>query len=226
MIKYIAAKRITVEDETKNSDNWVRLGYKNTKPPITKDNTLCYKLIAGLYIFYVSEEVYKQCIKEDLVEVTEKDIPTLAFEDIILSIGLVAFYRISYAIVHSTIDYLKSELQRVNSESKIIEIRVNRCNWFIDGKSIDSPALLLKEIVCFDLERKEIISIEGIDKDDILCPLRQVRDYETLLDAIVSDIGYIACNSRHLVDRLEKLGGFSEVRIAPPTNKYTIKYIR
>lgn len=218
MVKYIA-KRITISKDNKNSKNWRKFGYKHKRPPITRDNTLCYKLMIGFNIFYVSEKVYKKCLKEGLIDLSEKEISTNTFENIEIDVGLNIFFNISHAIAHSTFKVLKSTLQKVNDEPKIIKIICGKCQEYDDYNELLNPSILLpQDTIYVDIESREII-YNDTDTEDVRNPLRLIRDYEFLLDFLADEVDLTGCNSGDLTEKRIYIFSF-----LLPVRRCTVKY--
>ena len=216
------AERITISEENKEKSLWIRFGFKQKRPEITEDNTIAYKLIAGLYISYVSPELYKKCIEEGIVDVPTGEIPTYSFENMKLCVGLNAFHRITFALYHSNIDTLKEYLERVNKEPKIVVIQRNQCHWYECEKKLDNPILIPKETIVLDIENKKIIS-NNTDKNDYSSPFMWVEDYADVLDALASELNRDYCNTRHLRDRFARQDFFN-INNHLSKDKYSIEF--
>ena len=122
MIKYKVSAIVRAEEDYRDDELWKRFGYKQKKPYISDDGILAYKITAGLYIFYISHIVYDQGVSLGIIEPVDSNVTFIDFSDMLCSRGLVCYHRIGYALEHSTLDYLKSELERVNSEGKILQV--------------------------------------------------------------------------------------------------------
>lgn len=223
MIKFTVAKRIIVGEENKDNALWVKFGYKQKRPTITEDGTMAYKLIAGLYISYVSPELYEKCIEEGIVEVPAGDIPTYPFEAMKLCVGYNAFHRITFALYHSNIDTLKEYLERVNKEPKTVVIQRNHCHWYEFEERLDNPLLIPKEIIVLDIVNKEIIS-NSTDRSDVFSPFKFANTYEEILDALASELNRDFCNTRHIRDRYERQDFFQNPNFHLPQEKYSIEF--
>ena len=223
MIKYTVAKRITISEENKENSLWVKFGYKQKRPEITEDNTVAYKLIAGLYIAYVSPTLYEKCVEEGIINVPAGEIPTYSFETMKLCVGLNAFHRITFALYHSNIGTLKEYLERVNREPKTVVIQRNQCHWYECEERLNNPLLTPKETIVLDIENQEIIS-NSTDKTDFYSPFRFVDSYEGVLDALVSDLNRDFCNSRNIRDRYERQDFYQNPNLHIPPDKYSIEY--
>ncbi len=223
MIKYAVAKRITISEENKENSLWVKFGYKQKRPTIREDSTIAYKLIAGLYIAYVSPELYEKCVEEGIVDVPTGEVPTYSFETMKLCVGYNAFHRITFALYHSNIDALKEYLERVNREPKTIIIQRRHCHWYECEERLDNPLLIPKETIVLDVENREIIS-NSTDKSDVFSPFKFVDDYEGVLDALASELNRDFCNTRHIRDRFARQDFFQNPNHNLPQEKYSIEY--
>ena len=221
-IKYKVVSRIIVDDDDKNSDYWEWFGHNVQKPKFYGD-TLAYKIIAGLYIFYISEDLLNEGIRQGIIE------PPAA--DLRLGVGVDGFYRIMYALSHSDIDYLTRELDRVNTDPKIITVTNYEAIWWDSEleQNLDEPVLKFKAKITVDASSMEIIentaAIPGADNELPKGSLfRSVKDYEGFVDVLAMEADRTLCNSRNLYDRYEGNGFFSQDRWFQQLDKYVFEF--
>ena len=163
MIKYKVVSRIVAGqdcfekrkfDDYENNQNYFQ-------SLIDKYGFICYKIIAGLYIFYVTPEVYEQGVREGLIEKVSDNIKDFNIENMFLIRGRVVNHRMWYALEHSDIDYLRTELERVNKELGVLNIKVYKTSWYDSEKETrrEEPLLKLVRDIELDLEKMELLNL-------------------------------------------------------------------
>lgn len=201
MLKYEVVKRVIATDEDIQKNGLSR--FFNFKIP----NFIAYKIVVGLYIFYITQEVYEQGVKEGLIEPISKEIPLLLYKTMRLSRGQVINHRLPYALKHSTIPYLKQELIRANEELKIVHLRVYETDWFKKGQIRIIPKLTFKEDIKVDLGKRIVIFKNSASISDAryLSVLNQVSTYEDFLDMLACELDREYMNSRNLYDKFREV---------------------
>ncbi len=226
MIKYKVCKRITVSSDDIASPQWntrFNLMYEKIKG---KENTLCYKLIAGLSVFYVSEKVLQELIVLDMVEPFE-EVEGFKFSTMRLHIGIALYNRIADAINSSTIDKLKATLERANNEPKQVCVRRFTCDWEVSSNSEDYEVKLsLRDLYHIDIEKQKIIFRQGLYVDDIASPFYRVYNYESLLEALTEELDRVYGNVEHIMDKFKECNGFSMLTSTMYKNKYEVDFIK
>ena len=144
--------------------------------------------------------------------------------------GLVCYHRIGYALEHSTLDYLKSELERVNNEGKLLQVVQHHCHWWKNEKRLEYPLLTYVGEVVVDLENRKILK-NTVDKAlpfkewQFMSPFYQVTTYEELLDTLVSEQDRSFCNSRHIIDKFADANFYSTDHFLTLQDKYEFTYL-
>lgn len=211
MVKYKVVSRIVSDDDCFEirECSYYKEHQEYFKSLRDKYGFICYKIIAGLYIFYITPEVYEQGVKAGLIEKVSNDIKDFRIENFFLARGQVVNHRMWYALEHSDADYLKSELYRINQELNILNIKIYRTSWYDFEKEVyrEKPLLNLVREIKLDLENMQVISNEkvGGDDEDILdlTLFRWSETYENVLDTLVSYLDREAMNSRHIIDKFK-----------------------
>ena len=230
MIKYRVSAIIRAEEDYLDEELWRQYGYHQRMPYISPDGIMAYKITAGLYIFYISQIVYDQGVSLGIIEPIDNDVKSIEFRDMLGSRGLVCYHRIGYALEHSTPSYLKSELERVNSEGKILQVVQYHCHWWKNEKRLENPLLTYVGEVLVDLENRKILK-NTVDKTlsfkerQFMSPFYQVETYEELLDALVSEQDRSFCNSRHIIDKFADTDFYSTDHFLTRQDKYEFTYI-
>ena len=230
MIKYRVSAIIRAEEDYRDEELWKRFGYKQKKPYISDDGIVAYKITAGLYIFYISQIVYDQGVSLGIIEPVDSNVVFVDFSDMLCSRGLVCYHRIGYALEHSTPGYLKSELERLNSEGKILQVVQYHCHWWKNEKRLEHPLLTYVGEVVVDLENRKILK-NTVDKTlpfkerQFISPLYRVDTYDELLDALVSEQDRSFCNSRHIIDKFADTDFYSTDHFLTRQDKYEFTYI-
>ncbi len=225
MIKFKVYKRITIDEEYGDSHYWTVGGAELCKKPRVIGNTLCYKLMAGLYIFYVSEDVLNELVRLDLVEPYE-DVPVYNFSVMVLHIGIDVYKRMAFSIDNSTISRMKTALKKVNANPKRVCVKRYSCTRDKDISSDRINAeLSLEEVFHIDLENRKIIYRHGSYISDTANPLCRVYNYETLLEALSEELDRVYCNVIDLMRQYSKVGGYSMLSSTMYKSKYDFSYI-
>lgn len=230
MVKYKVSAIVRAEEDYRDEELWKRFGYKQKKPYISPDGILAYKITAGLYIFYISHIVYDQGVSLGIVEPVDSNVVIINFSDMLGSRGLVCYHRIGYALEHSTLDYIKSELERVNSEGKLLQVVQYHCHWWKNEKRLEHPLLTYVGEVLVDLENRKILK-NTVDKTlpfkerQFLSTFCHVESYEDLLDALVSEQDRSFCNSWHIIDKFADANFYSTDHFLTRQDKYEFTYI-
>lgn len=227
-VKYKVVGKIIVDDDDKNSDYWEWFKH-NLKKPKFYGNTLAYKIIAGLYIFYISEELLNEGVRQGIIEAPGKDVKEILFYKARIGVGIDGFYRIMYALCHSDIDYLIRELERVNNDPKIITVTNYDAKWQDKDEKPDEPILKYKARITADAENMTIIENTARGKDfceQIPCDslFQTVNDYESFLDVLAMEADRTLCNSRNLYDCYEGNGFFSQDKWFSQLDKYVFEF--
>ena len=224
MLKFKVDKIVKIEKENQAEELWNRYGYKYRKPKISKNGVIGYKLIAGLYIFYVTQEVLNECYKEGVVEENDNEPSDLWFREIRLAYGIDGFYRISYALVHSNVEDIRTALNRIQNEPPIIEITRYTCDWRITENKTMETLLIPKEAITINTHKMSIISIETFEKD-LFSIFHNCGTYSEFLTALVTDVNREFCNSRHLMDRFSQYDGYSNEYLPQHKHKYKFTFM-
>lgn len=210
MVKYKVVSRIVADKDCfKNREShYYKERQEYFQNLLDKYGFICYKIIAGLYIFYITPEVYEQGVLEGLIEnIDGNRIKDFHIENMFLSRGQVVNHRMWYALEHSDIEYLRSELERVNQELGILSIKVYKTSWYDYDKEVrrEEPLLDLVRIVKIDLEKMQLLENKYIDNDgdEFLTQtmFKRVDDYEGVLDTLVDYQDREFMNSRHIIDK-------------------------
>lgn len=231
MIKYRVSAVVRAGDEYRDDELWKRFGYKQKKPYISDDGIIAYKITAGLYIFYISHIVYDQGVSLGIIEPIDNNVKNIEFKDMLGSRGLVCYHRIGYALEHSNLDYLKSELERVNNEGKLLQVVQHHCHWWKNEKRLEYPLLTYVGEVVVDLENRKILK-NTVDKAlpfkewQFMSPFYQVTTYEELLDTLVSEQDRSFCNSRHIIDKFADANFYSTDHFLTLQDKYEFTYLK
>ena len=231
MIKYRVSAIVRAEEDYRDEELWKRFGYKQKRPYISPDGILAYKITAGLYIFYISHIVYDQGVSLGIIEPIDNTVKSIEFRDMLGSRGLVCYHRIGYALEHSAPGYLKSELDRVYSEGKVLQVVQYHCHWWKNEKRLEHPLLTYVGEVVVDLENRKILK-NTVDKTlpfkerQFISTFCRVESYEDLLDALVSEQDRSFCNSRHIIDKFADAGFYSTDHFLTQQDKYEFTYLK
>ena len=210
MIKYKVVSRIVADkdcfERRRDGDFDEKQSY--LQGLIDKYGFICYKIIAGMYIFYITPDIYLQGVKANLIEEISGKIKDYSIETMFLTRGQVVNHRMWYALNHSTIDYLKDELERVNKEQGILTINVYAAHWYDFEKEEyrKEPLLELVRRVKVDLGNMTLIENEKItNSGDIIAVTRfhSVKTFEDVLDTLVDYQDREFMNSRHIIDKFK-----------------------
>lgn len=227
MITYKVSGKVMVEEESRDPEYWERHAYHGRMPQIEEDGFLCYKVTAGLYIFYITRAVYEEGVREGLIEPADDNTSVIDFFHMRGSRGLTVFYRISYALEYSTIDYLRSELERINREPMIVTVRHYDADWWDGKERRESPILTLIDEVKVDLENRTILK-NTADKNAplgrMMPAFRHVESYEELLDELVSEQDRSYMNSRHIIDKFAEADFYNTDHFLTQQDKFEFFY--
>ena len=231
MIKYKVSAIVRAEEDYRDEELWREYGYHQRMPYISADGIMAYKITAGLYIFYITQIVYDQGVSLGIIEPVDSDVDFIDFDDMLCYRGLVCYHRIGYALEHSTLDYIKSELERVNSEGKLLQIVQYHCHWWRNEKRLENPLLTYVGEVLVDLENRKILK-NTVDKTlpfkerQFISTFYRIDTYEDLLDSLVSEQDRSFCNSRHIIDKFADADFYSTDHFLTRQDKYEFTYLR
>lgn len=231
MIKYKVSAIVRAEEDYRDEELWREYGYHQRMPYISADGIMAYKITAGLYIFYITQIVYDQGVSLGIIEPVDSDVVFIDFDDMLCYRGLVCYHRIGYALEHSTLDYIKSELERVNSEGKLLQIVQYHCHWWRNEKRLENPLLTYVGEVLVDLENRKILK-NTVDKTlpfkerQFISTFYRIDTYEDLLDSLVSEQDRSFCNSRHIIDKFADADFYSTDHFLTRQDKYEFTYLR
>lgn len=210
MVKYKVVSRIVAEDDCFEKKSEYYEEHQNYfQSLIDKHGFICYKIIAGFYIFYITPEVYEQGVKEGLIEEINGYVNKFYIDDMFVSRGQVVNHRMKYALEHSDIEYLRSELERVNKELGIWRINIYSASWYDSEKEKrrEEPILNLVRKIIIDTENMTVIRNENIaeDEKDVFksTMFTRCRDYEDILSTLVDYQDREYMNSRHIIDKFK-----------------------
>ena len=211
MVKYKVVSRIVADEDCfiKRKDTYYKEHQSYFQSLIDKYGFICYKIIAGLYIFYITPEVYEQGVKVGLIEEIKGIVKDYPIENMFLGRGQVVNHRMKYALEHSDIDYLEHELNRVNDELGVWSINVYSAAWYDYEKDIrrEEPILSLAREIEINTETMTIVKNEnmGEEEKDVFgfTMFSRVTDYEGVLDTLVDYLDREYMNSRHIVDKFK-----------------------
>lgn len=183
-------------------------------------------------IFKLMEQMneFTRVISLGIIEPIDNNVKNIEFKDMLCSRGLVCYHRIGYALEHSTLDYLKSELERVNNEGKLLQVVQHHCHWWKNEKRLEYPLLTYVGEVVVDLENRKILK-NTVDKAlpfkewQFMSPFYQVTTYEELLDTLVSEQDRSFCNSRHIIDKFADANFYSTDHFLALQDKYEFTYL-
>ncbi len=183
-IRYRVVKKILIDEESKTSPFWTFAADCGWKIPDFKDNCLCYKVMAGLSVFYCSEEVMKQLFQAGLLEPTIDEVPIVDFIRLRVKYGILAFSKIAETIQRATFDIMKDNLEELNNNHTILEIRRFDTYQLNSEQNREIP----KEIITLDLLSSQLVS-ENINYRDADSPFNLADDYEGVIDSMIREFG-------------------------------------
>ncbi len=163
-----------------------------------------YKIIAGLYIFYITPEIYEKALELDLIDEIDDSVENLNFEMMLMSRGSTVYHRMGYALQHSTIEYLTTELERINNELKVVNLKIYRAKWYKDEELLNIPNLQFLHEIRIDLAKMEVLKNTALrSKGDIISAtlFKNMHTYEDFLDILVHYQDREFMNSRHIMDK-------------------------
>lgn len=210
LIKYKVVKKI-IMDENSRRDMGENSGSKEDYlfSIAKKYGFLCYKIIAGMYIFYITPDVYEQGVKEGIIEEIIEEPEVLNFDIMLCTRGMTVFHRMWYALEHSTIEYLRTELERVNKELGLLNVKIYSTSWYDKENEIrrEEPELEFLDEVIVDLKNMVILKntarekkVTNIFKSTYF---KHVSSYEGFLDALVMYQDRAFMNSCHIIDKFK-----------------------
>lgn len=151
-MKYRVEERIVACDETIEDNDLLNI-FTFTTP-----NLIGYKITAGLSIFYITADVYKQGIDEGIIEPITSDITECDYSWFLTERGYTVNKRMKWSLMKSTLPYLKKELERINGEAQTVEIKVYKTSgWWKDGKLQEVPVLSYNHVIIVDLKNRKIV---------------------------------------------------------------------
>ena len=203
MIKYMVTQKVEAEDEVIEKYGLDRF-FDFEKP-----NFIAYKITAGLYIFYITHATYEQGVKEGIIIPISSELPILTYSTMRLMRGLVVNHRMPLALKLSTIDYLKSELLRVNEDPKIVSVKTYAVQWWDEGVLLKEPILTYCEEIKVNLEDKQILKYtrSSLILDSIF---HNVKTYENFLDTLANELDREYMNSRNLFDKFKEFDFYEQ----------------
>lgn len=210
MLKYKVTRKIICDKEDIDIDKYYR-GHSRIvlRDLVEKQGFLGYKIIAGLYIFYISEEVYHKGVEEDIIEPIDENVKEFSLNDMLCSRGQTVYHRMGYALEHSTIDYLKSELERIENEPDELTLKIYRTKWWSDDKEmLDEPILNYLHEIKVDIKEQKIISNSAFGDNDIIdgTLFSRVDTYEKFLSTLAHYLDREYMNTRHIIDKFSETG--------------------
>ena len=177
-------------------------------------NTICAKYlnekneIEYLPIFYIAGSQTLPPPLEPEEEIIEEP-EVLNFDIMLCTRGMTVFHRMWYALEHSTIEYLRTELERVNKELGLLNVKIYSTSWYDKENEIrrEEPELEFLDEVIVDLKNMVILKntarekkITNIFKSTYF---KHVSSYEGFLDALVMYQDRAFMNSRHIIDKFK-----------------------
>ena len=190
MVKYKVVCKIEVrgEDAADREHMCRRLG--------TEKEFVAYKIIAGLYVFYVTQEIYEQGVRAGWIQPMVEEVPVFFFDTMLRIRGKVCYHRMKTALKLSTPEYLRECLERIERSPKNVRIRIHRVQWHGE-EAVLTP---LSEI-CLNMAACNVFGKQRFYENAGFDPLFHVESYEGLLDVLadLSDREYM--NSRDLYEQ-------------------------
>lgn len=202
MLKYKATQKVIATNEEIEKYNL------NSVFSFEKTNLIAYKVIAGLYIFYISPSTYEQGVRENIID-SVSNLLTLTYSTMRLVRGMVVNHRMTYALKSSTLLYLKNELERVNKDPKIINIKVFDTQWWVDGVLLKEPILTYLESIKVNLETGSILSYIK-PKNNIRTVFQEVKTHEDFLDVLADALNREFMNTRNLFDKFQEVDFYEQ----------------
>lgn len=202
MLKYKATQKVIATNEEIEKYNL------HSVFTFEKPNLIAYKIIAGLYIFYISHSTYEQGVKENIIDPVS-NLPTLTYSTMRLVRGVVINHRMTYALKSSTLLYLKSELKRVNTDPKIINLKVYDTQWWVDGVLSKEPILTYLESIKVNLETGSILSYIK-SPNNIRAIFREVKTHENFLDVLADALDREFMNTRNIFDKFQEVDFYEQ----------------
>lgn len=202
MLKYKATQKVIATNEEIEKYNL------HSVFTFEKPNLIAYKMIAGFYIFYISPSTYEQGVKESIIEPV-LDLPTLTYSTLRLVRGIVVNHRMTYALKSSTLTYLKSELKRVNTDPKIINLKVYDAQWWVGGVLLEEPILTYLESIKVNLETGSILSYVK-PQTNMRAVFQEVKTHEDLLDVLADALDREFMNTRNIFDKFQEVDFYEQ----------------
>ena len=210
MLKYKVIRKIVCDKEDLIIDSDYRGNSRYyLKELYDKQGFLGYKIIAGLYIFYITEEVYNQGVVNGIIEPISENIKEYPFNVMLCGRGQTVYHRMGYALEHSTIDYLKSELVRIEREPSELTLKIYKNQWWSEEKDmLDEPIKKFLHEIIVDVKEQKIISNTAFGVKDIIdgTLFSNVDTYERYLNALAHYLDREYMNTRHIIDKFEDVG--------------------
>ena len=162
----------------------------------TETEFVAYKIIAGFYIFYITQEVYEQGIQAGWIQPMVEEMPVFFFDTLLRIRGKVCYHRMKTALKLSTPEYLRECLERIGRSPEKVRIRIHRVQWHGE-----KPVLTPLSEVFLNMAAGIVLEKQSFHKNAAFDPLFHVESYEGLLDVLadLSDREYM--NSRDLYEQ-------------------------
>lgn len=203
-MKYQVVSRVTAPDEA------IKQRELHKYFAFEEPNLIAYKIIAGLYIFYISKETYIKGVEQGVVEPITSEISNYPYEQMLMCRGDIVNHRMPYALKHSTVEYLTECLEKVKANPKILTVKVYKAQWedykqqFEEGYN---PTLNYLEEVKVDMEKQTIFCINlnhESSKYRIVSVFKGVKTYADVLDRLVLFLDREYMNSRNIYDKYKE----------------------
>lgn len=200
-LKYKVSGKVVVSDDN------IKKYHFDEVFSFTTPNLIGYKITAGLYIFYITEQIYEEGVAKGIIEPMKEDVPDLDYRDFTFARGRVVDYRMKKALELSTIPYLTQELYKFNEGSKLLKINVYKAsNWWVNGGLQDEPDLEYFHHIVVDLEKREVIENTAKDDDPIYClGFKHIKTYDAFLDRLAFHLDREYMNSRNLFEKFRQV---------------------
>lgn len=190
MVKYKVVCKIEVRgDDAANRENMCRqLG--------TETEFVAYKIIAGLYIFYITQEVYEQGVQAGWIQPMAGVVPVFFFDSMLKIRGKVCYHRMKMALKLSTTEYLRECLKRIERSPKTVGIRIHQVQWHGE-----EPVLTPLSEVYLNMAAGIVWGKQSFHENAGFDPLFHVESYEGLLDVLADLLDREYMNSRDLYEQ-------------------------
>ena len=192
-MQYKVVSKIQVEGEDAADREYIcrRLGIET--------EFVSYKVIAGLYIFYITQEVYELGVQSGWIQPMVKEVPIEYFDGMLNMRGIVCYHRMKTALELSTPEYLRQCLEKIEKLPKTVRIRINQVRWH-GKKSVLTP---LSEVYLNTVSG--IVSGKHRFKEsDLFDPLLHVENHENLLDTLAGLLDRRFMNSRDIYEQFAR----------------------